>query len=116
MYRAMLEEEVENKYLGKKDSKSKPYPPVIRTNAMPVNEKETDSFELRAELDQIKSMLNETKNQMANYRCPTAVDLEKAQSKLKAQNNAEQQIEDQISPQASAKATRNKVAEPIKSL
>ena len=39
-----------------------------------------DNSALRAELDQIKTMLNETKNEMANYRCPTAQELEKAQA------------------------------------
>ena len=42
-------------------------------------------MELRAELEQIKSMLNDTKNAMANYRCPTSAELEMVQ--LKSGNN-----------------------------
>jgi hypothetical protein len=85
MYREMLEQEIEGKYLGKKSrtaDKNKAYPSVVRNSARTYDAEEVDNMELRAELDQIKSMLNETKNEMANYRCPTAQELERAQARL----------------------------------
>lgn len=84
MYRRALEQEVESKYLGKgrKEKKDKAYPVLVRNSSRPDVVDTDDNSELRAELDQIKAMLSETKNEMASYRCPTARDLERSQAKL----------------------------------
>jgi hypothetical protein len=77
MYRRILEQEVESKYLKKdaKEKTKKPYPILVRNSPRPDDEYNDDS-DLRAELDQIKAMLSETKNEMANYKCPTAKQIE----------------------------------------
>lgn len=82
MYRSILEQELENKYIGKKpkEKQNKTYPVLVRNSPRDDDRYLEDNSELRAELDQIKTMLNETKNEMANYRCPTAQELEKAQT------------------------------------
>ena len=81
MYRAVLEQEIEGKYLrkGRKNGKDRAYPVLVRNSATD-NQGSDDNTELRAELEQIKAMLSETKNEMASYRCPTAKELEKAQA------------------------------------
>lgn len=110
MYREMLEQEIENKYLGKGRgvSHNRAYPSVIRTNARTVNAEETDNIELRAEIEQIKSMLKDTKNEMASYRCPTAQDLERVQGKVS--NNGQKSTKKQSSPEGVT------IIEPVKSI
>jgi hypothetical protein len=86
MYRTILEQELESKYIGKKskekykEKQNKAYPVLVRNSPRADDRYLEDNSALRAELDQIKTMLNETKNEMANYRCPTAQELEKAQA------------------------------------
>ncbi len=82
MYRSILEQELESKYIGKKpkEKQNKTYPVLVRNSPRADDRYLEDNSALRAELDQIKTMLNETKNEMANYRCPTAQELEKAQT------------------------------------
>ena len=110
MYREMLEQEIENKYLGKGrgNSQNRAYPSVIRTNARTDNAEETDNIELRAEIEQIKSMLKDTKNEMASYRCPTAQDLERAQGRVS--NNGQKSTKKQSSPEGAT------IIEPVKSI
>ena len=90
MYRRILEQEVESKYLGKgrKEKTNKAYPVLVRNSSRPDSEYNDDNLELRAELDQIKAMLSETKNEMANYRCPTAQQIERTgvKSSIKIQS------------------------------
>ena len=82
MYRSILEQELESKYIGKKpkEKQNKTYPVLVRNSPRADDRYLEYNSALRAELDQIKTMLNETKNEMANYRCPTAQELEKAQT------------------------------------
>ncbi len=82
MYRTILEQELESKYIGKKskEKQNKAYPVLVKNSPRADNRYLEDNSALRAELDQIKTMLNETKNEMANYRYPTAQELEKAQA------------------------------------
>ena len=105
----ILEQEVESKYLGKgrKEKTNKAYPVLVRNSSRPEAESNDDNLELRAELDQIKAMLSETKNEMANYRCPTAQQIEntgvnsstKIQSTKKATNyNDDTLIEKELEP------------------
>ena len=86
MYRSILEQELESKYIGKKskEKQNKAYPVLVRNSPRADDRYLEDNSALRAELDQIKTMLNETKNEMANYRCPTAQELEKAQATSRA--------------------------------
>lgn len=90
MYRYMLEKDIENKYLGKgaRSRKNQAYPSLVKTSTRVDDQEQTENLELRAELEQIKSMLNDTKNAMANYRCPTAAELEKAQVRSSPRNGA----------------------------
>lgn len=127
MYRYMLEQDVENKYLGKKarSRKGQAYPSLVKTNNRFDDQGGTENLELRAELEQIKSMLNETKDQMANYRCPTSAELERAQARsgadepvsrtkanpaksTKAKSNAGQQSENDKS--------NSTIVKPVKSI
>lgn len=86
MYRSILEQELESKYIGKKskEKQNKAYPVLVRNSPRADDRYLEDNSALRAELDQIKTMLNETKNEMANYRCPTAKELEKAQTNTRS--------------------------------
>lgn len=83
MYRYMLEQDVESKYLGKNARKrnNKAYPSVVQTSTKLDDTDYIESLQLRAELDQIKAMLSETRKEMASYRCPTAMELEQAGEK-----------------------------------
>jgi len=68
MYRSILEQELESKYIGKKskEKQNKAYPVLVRNSPRADDRYLEDNSALRAELDQIKTMLNETKNEMAN--------------------------------------------------
>lgn len=89
MYRKILEQEIESKYLGKgrkkekigKKEKDKVHPVLVRNSPRPVDPIADDNSKLKDEIDQIKVMLNETKNEMANYKCPATQELEKTQAK-----------------------------------
>jgi len=114
MYRRILEQEVESKYLrkGRKEKINKAYPVLVRNSSRPETESNDDNLELREELDQIKAMLSETKNEMANYRCPTAQQIEntgvksstKIQSTKKATDyNDDTPIEKELEPTKKSK-------------
>jgi hypothetical protein len=78
MYKAMIEEDFENREKRRKRShwlgghKTTQYPSLRQANARIDPKVHAQNLELREELDQIKTMLNETKKEMASYRCPSA--------------------------------------------
>jgi len=78
IYREMLEQEMDRKQYNRKNSKRRAYPSIVRANAK-IDRDNTQSanLELREELEQIKSMLKDTKKEMSSYKCPTAQELEK---------------------------------------
>ncbi len=128
MYRRILEQEVESRYLGKglREKKDKAYPVLVRNSTRPNSNYNDDNSELRAELDQIKAMLSETKNEMASYRCPTAGELEKAQAKLLATplknttDNDEKYIKQKLEPAPLVKKNNSPnesvIINPVKSI
>lgn len=69
MYRTILEKELGSKYIEKKSKEiqNQAYPVLARNNPQIDDRYLKDNSELRAELDQIKTMLNRAKNEMTNY-------------------------------------------------
>lgn len=122
LYRNMLEREMESKYLRKKNSfeKETVYPSLVRNSARIDAAADTDNAELRAELAQIKVMLNETKNEMASYKCPTAKELEKAQGQLQRNDQSVSQQNSSRSKAYQEKTDKagndSSIVEPIKSI
>jgi len=114
MYRTILEQELESKYIGKKpkEKQNKAYPVLVRNSPRAEDGYLEDNSALRAELDQIKTMLNETKNEMANYRCPTAQELEKAQATSRA---SEKNTDNPSGYSKTSKKQKAKSASPTKS-
>jgi hypothetical protein len=55
------------------------YPSISRTNSS-FYEDRNDSNDLKKELDEIKSMLNEAKKDMSSRQCPSAAIIEKQNS------------------------------------
>lgn len=126
MYRRILEQEVESKYLGKgrKEQKNKAYPVIVRNSSRPEVGDKDDSADLRAELDQIKSMLNETKNEMANYRCPTAKEIERSgvssSTKIRnakdAESDGEPLAKEEQERTQKSKGAGTTIIQPVKSI
>ncbi|MDP4832521.1 MAG: hypothetical protein NWP91_03140 [Rickettsiaceae bacterium] len=87
MYKAMIEADLERAEKGKKKkTRQKPtnrnrdnnvYPSIVDANNRIDPKNHADNLELREEIDQIKSMLNEAKKDLASYKCPTAKELER---------------------------------------
>ena len=80
MYKKMLEEDMEKRQNNKRSVNKKNvgynYPNISDANYGFYEEKD-DNLELRKELDEIKSMLSKTTNELSNQRCPTAETLER---------------------------------------
>ena len=84
MYKAMIDHDLSQDRKNKKDSKwskNKNSYPSLRKSSNRLNDDDEDmqNMELREELNQIKSMLNDTKREMANNRCPAMVQDKKQQ-------------------------------------
>ena len=84
MYKAMIDHDLSQDRKNKKDSKwskNKNSYPSLRKSSHRLNDDDEDmqNMELREELNQIKSMLHDTKREMANNRCPAMVQNEKSQ-------------------------------------
>ena len=84
MYKAMIDHDLSQDRKNKKDSKWSKHKnsyPSLRKSSNRLNDDDEDmqNMELREELNQIKSMLNYTKREMANNRCPAMVQDKKQQ-------------------------------------
>ena len=84
MYKAMIDHDLSQDKKNMRDSKwskNKNSYPSLRKSSNRLNDDDEDmqNMELREELNQIKSMLNDTKREMANNRCPAMVQDKKQQ-------------------------------------
>ena len=85
MYKAMIDHDLSQDRKNKMDSKwskNKNSYPSLRKSSHRLNDDDDEdmqNMELREELNQIKSMLNDTKREMANNRCPAIVQDKKQQ-------------------------------------
>jgi hypothetical protein len=87
MYKAMIEADYERAEKGrKKKSRQKRapssrdnnvYPSIVDANNRIDPKNHADNLELREEINQIKSMLNDAKKDLASYKCPTAKEIER---------------------------------------
>ena len=89
MYKAMIDEDLERErrknnkssWWWNKKKKQQKYPSVVDASKKVDPSKHSQNLELREELNQIKSMLNDAKKEMASYKCPTAQEQERKSSK-----------------------------------
>jgi hypothetical protein len=83
MYRRMLEEDMERRnskrHSRRSNSRDLEYPSISRANSG-FYEDRNEGSELKKELDEIKSMLNEAKRDIASRKCPTAEEIERQRS------------------------------------
>ena len=84
MYKTMIDEDRERKRKRENKSswwwskkKKQPYPSAADSRQNLDPEINSRNLELREELDQIKSMLKDTKREMASYKCPNSADQER---------------------------------------
>lgn len=94
MYKAMLEHDLSQNKKGKKRT-DLAYPSVIHTSDKLSRNSAADNNDLREELNNIKQLLNDTKREMANTRCPAAINIE---NKHKENNNSKSNIDDVKKP------------------
>ncbi len=76
MYKAMLEHDLSQ---GNKKGKKRTdltYPSIIHTSDKLGRNSSPDNSDMREELNNITQLLNETKREMANTRCPAAINIE----------------------------------------
>ena len=84
MYKAMIAADIERKKQQNKKSswwrsnkkRTQSYPSVLDAKDSIDPKIHAQNLELKEELEQIKAMLNETKKEMASYKCPTAQEQE----------------------------------------
>lgn len=89
MYKAMIDADLEqgrrknkkSSWWGSKKKQKQRYPSVIDASRKVNPSQHSQNLELREELNQIKSMLNDAKKEMASYKCPTAQEQEKQSKK-----------------------------------
>lgn len=94
MYKAMLEHDLSQNKKGKKRT-DLAYPSIIHTSDKLNRNSAADNNDLREELNNIKQLLNDTKREMANTRCPAAINIE---NKHKENNNSKSNIDDVKKP------------------
>lgn len=75
MYKAMLEHDLSQTKKGKKRT-DLAYPSIIHASDKLERNSSADNDDLRKELNNIKQLLNDTKREMANTRCPAAINIE----------------------------------------
>ena len=111
MYKAMIAADIERKnkrnkkssWWGNNKKKAQSYPSVADAKDSIDPKTHAQNLELKEELEQIKAMLNETKKEMASYKCPTAQEQEKA---IKNENQAKQPILDRTNIENSEQKTK----------
>lgn len=111
MYKAMIAADIERKnkrnkkssWWGNNKKKAQSYPSVADAKDSIDPKIHAQNLELKEELEQIKAMLNETKKEMASYKCPTAQEQEKA---IKNENQAKQPILDRTNIESSEQKTK----------
>ncbi|MDP5109941.1 MAG: hypothetical protein NWP47_00960, partial [Rickettsiaceae bacterium] len=111
MYKAMIAADIERKnkrnkkssWWGNNKKKAQSYPSVADAKDSIDPKTHAQNLELKEELEQIKAMLNETKKEMASYKCPTAQEQEKA---IKNENQAKQPILDRTNLESSEQKTK----------
>jgi hypothetical protein len=95
MYKAMIAADIERKnkrnkkssWWGNNKKKAQSYPSVADAKDSIDPKIHAQNLELKEELEQIKAMLNETKKEMASYKCPTAQEQEQKKA-IKNENQA----------------------------
>jgi len=89
MYKAMIDHDLSQDRKNKKGSKwsknKNSYPSIRKASQRMDEDDDMHNMELREELDQIKSMLNDTKREMANNKCPAATQNSTIQNEKKNQ-------------------------------
>lgn len=113
MYKAMLEHDLSQGKKGKKRT-DLAYPSVIHTSDKLNRNSSADNSDLREELNNIKQLLNDTKREMANTRCPAAINIEnkhKENSNPTAKSNTDNSKKSKETRQKSRSETS--VIEPI---
>jgi len=94
MYKAMIEADYERAEKGKKKKSRQKrtssnrdnnvYPSIVDANNRIDLKNHADNLELREEINQIKSMLNDAKKDLASYKCPTEKELERVNTNAAA--------------------------------
>jgi hypothetical protein len=94
MYKAMIEADYERAEKGKKKKSRQKrtssnrdnnvYPSIVDANNRIDLKNHADNLELREEINQIKSMLNDAKKDLSSYKCPTAKELERVNTNAAA--------------------------------
>lgn len=115
MYRRMLEEDMErkgSKRHSRSSYKDQEYPSISRANSG-FYEDRNESSDLKKELDEIKSMLNEAKRDIASRKCPTADEMER-QRALNQTNSQRQKISN--TNKKINGGTDTTIIEPVKSI
>lgn len=95
MYKAMIAADIERKKKQNKKSswwrsnkkKTQSYPSAVEAKDSIDPKIHAQNLELKEELEQIKAMLNETKKEMASFKCPTAQEQEQKSKKLIKEEN-----------------------------
>jgi hypothetical protein len=72
MYRQMIQQDIERD----KKRKGRAYPSLTRANARVGNHHDAENSELREEIEEIRSMLQDAKRDLSSYKCPTAESIE----------------------------------------
>ncbi len=92
MYKAMIDHDLSQERKNKKDSKwsknKNTYPSIRKAGQRMDDNDEVHNMELRDELNQIKAMLNDTKREVANNRCPAILQNEKKKQSTATLTNA----------------------------
>ncbi len=92
MYKAMIDHDLSQERKNKKDSRwgknKNTYPSIRKASQRMDDDDDMHNMELREELNQIKAMLNDTKREMANNKCPAIVQNEKKKQPTTATTNA----------------------------
>lgn len=132
MYKAMIDHDLSQDKKNKRDSKwsknKSSYPSLRKSSHRLSDDDDEDiqNMELREELNQIKSMLNDTKREMANNRCPAIVQDKKQQPatistnasarSTKPKKDASSSPQKKLTPLLEDNHTKPTIIEPIESL
>lgn len=113
MYKAMIAADMERKKKQNKKSswwgtkkKSQTYPSVVDAKDSIDPKIHAQNLELKEELEQIKAMLNETKKEMASFKCPTAQEQEQKSKKFIKEQNQPKPILDRPNIENSEQKTK----------
>lgn len=114
MYKMMIDNDRDNK--PRRNSNKRIYPSIVNANDKINSHPKSNDLELREEIEKIKALLDDTKKDLASYRCPTAEELESVANKNRQNQEVKNKIKQDDDTRTKNLNNKSTIIEPVQSI